>query len=96
MENTGFMSANRSSHKFDTATGWLKGWPALFACILLIWVVIFHIGPWLDRHPSIQPLVKFIDEQNIDAGALYYTEIEEFSEADIQMNHTMDFMPHGP
>ena len=96
MEYTGFMCASRTSYKSKAATGRLKGYPALFACLLLLWVVIFHIGPWLDRHPSIQPLVKFIDEQNIDAGALYYTEIEEFSEADIQMNHTMDFMPHGP
>lgn len=68
----------------------------LVVSILILWVFINHIAPWMDKRPSVQPLIDFIEENDIDAGALYYTEIEEFAEADIQMNHSMDYTPRGP
>ncbi|MBT4290297.1 MAG: hypothetical protein HOD92_23475 [Deltaproteobacteria bacterium] len=54
---------------------------------------MFYVGPWVDTFESVKPLIDFIEERDIDAGALYYTEIEEFSEANINMENTMDYTP---
>ena len=63
----------------------------LLLSIFLIWVFMFIIGPKLQKVPIVQPLFAFIEEHDIDAGAYYYTEIEEFSEADVHMNNTMTY-----
>ncbi len=54
---------------------------------------IFFLGPWMDKCESVKPLIDFIEEREIDAGALFYTDIEEFSEANINMENTMDYPP---
>ena len=66
---------------------------ALLVSIAAILVFIFIIGPAFTRLPGFRPIVDFIDEQGIEANAYYYTEVEEFSEADINMNNTMDYGP---
>lgn len=76
--------------------GKVKRLTVLVISIAALWVFMNHIAPWMDQRQSIQPLIDFIEENNIDASALYYTEIEEFAEADIQMNHSMDYTPRGP
>lgn len=69
---------------------------ALFISILICLFFIFKIGPWLDTIPALRPMIEFIEERDIDAAALYYTEIEEFSEANINMENTMDYPPRRP
>lgn len=54
---------------------------------------MLYLAPMMDNHPAVKPLITFIDERDIDAGALYYTEIEEFSEANITMDNTMAYTP---
>ena len=63
----------------------------LILCILVILIFIFYIGPLIEKLPLVQPLVQVIDERDIDASALYYTEIEEFSEANTNMENTMKY-----
>ena len=67
---------------------------AFAACILAIVLFMFYIGPRLEQHPAIQPMVQFIDERDINANMYFYTEVEEFSEANINMNNTMAFPPN--
>ena len=50
----------------------------------------------MGRLEYVDSFVEFIEERDIDAGALYYTDIEEFSEAEINMENTMRFPPSGP
>ena len=64
-----------------------------FISIALCMTFILVVAPMIDKHPAVKPLIDFIDERDIDAGALYYTEIEEFSEANINMENTMDYTP---
>ena len=66
---------------------------ALLASIALILVFMFVVGPMAAQLPMIKPLADFIEERQIDAGALYYTEIEEFSEAELNLRHTMKYGP---
>lgn len=63
--------------------------------IMVIWLFMFQVAPRMEKFSSIQPIVNFIEERSIDADALLYTEIEEFSEANINMENTMDYMPRG-
>ena len=70
-----------------------KGVIQLIVGFGLCLVFIFFVGPCMDRFEGVKPLVTFIEERNIDAGALYYTDIEEFSEANIHMDNTMEYMP---
>ena len=65
----------------------------LFLGVSIILFFMFGIGPLLDKVPYIRPMVQFIEEREIDATALYYTESEEFSEAAINMRNSMDYAP---
>ena len=63
------------------------------ACIMAIIVFMFYIGPMLEKHPSVQPMVQFIDERDINSNMYFYTEVEEFSEANINMENSMAYPP---
>ena len=56
---------------------------------------MFVIAPAIEKSPAVKPLADFIEESGIDASALYYTEVEEASIAELNMRHTMEFMPKG-
>ena len=60
---------------------------------LALWLFMFVLLPAMESHPSIQPMVQFIEERDIDATALLYSEIEEFSTGYTEMDNTMDYMP---
>ena len=80
----------------NTATACsLKRWAALVVSIACVLLFFFVVGPFFLEMPAIAPLADFIEERGIDAGALYYTDIEEFSEANINMENTMQYMPEG-
>lgn len=94
MEHTACMGVKRDFRNTATACS-LKRWAALVGCIVLLLLFFFVIGPFFLEMPAIAPLADFIEEREIDAGALYYTDIEEFSEANINMENTMQYMPEG-
>jgi len=73
-----------------------RRWARLFLGVLLIWAFMFIVAPWVEKTPTVEPIIRFIEENDIDASALYYTEIEEFSEAEIHMENAMNFAPRGP
>jgi hypothetical protein len=73
-----------------------RRWARLFLGVLLIWAFMFIVAPWVEKTPAVEPIIRFIEENDIDASALYYTEIEEFSEAEIHMENAMNFAPRGP
>ena len=70
----------------------LKQWFYLCIWFLGIFIFIFGIAPWLQVHiSSVNQLSAFIRESGIDAGAIYYTEVEEVSRSDRLMRNTFDF-----
>jgi hypothetical protein len=71
----------------------IKGWVGLLISVLTIIIFLFVIGPWVEKLPVFQPLADFIDERGIEANMYFYTEVEEFSEAEINMNNTMQYPP---
>ncbi|MHC4599800.1 MAG: hypothetical protein ACYS47_12415 [Planctomycetota bacterium] len=68
-------------------------WTRLALCLLAVLAFIFVVGPWLSRAPLVKPLTRFIEERDIDAGALFYTEVEAFSDADVTMRNVREFSP---
>ena len=73
-----------------------RRWARLFLGVGVIWIFMFIVAPWVEKTPAVEPIICFIEENDIDASALYYTEIEEFFEAEIHMENAMNFAPRGP
>jgi hypothetical protein len=65
----------------------------LFISICILCSFVFYIAPAMDDVPEVAPLVNFIDHRGINAGALYYTDIQEFCTAEINMINTMNYSP---
>ncbi len=68
---------------------------------LLVWIIIImffmlYAGPKLGQVSWFKPIADFIEERNINANMYFYTEVEEFSEANINMINTMNFPPGVP
>ncbi len=58
-------------------TGGVRGWLKLAFFSLLIWFFGAVAGPWIQEHVSpFDEIVQVIEEQDIDSGAYFYTEIE--------------------
>ena len=89
MDRSGFQTDCRPKRLLPIARRWTR----LFLGVLLIWAFMFILAPWVEKAPMVEPVIRFIEENGIDASALYYTEIEEFSEAGIYMENTMNFAP---
>jgi hypothetical protein len=67
---------------------------------LLVWTAailffMLYAGPKLGNMPMFKPIAVFIEENDINANMYFYTEVEEFSEANINMQNTMDFPPNS-
>jgi hypothetical protein len=54
-----------------------KGWVILLSTLFLLWIFGVAVGPWLQHKiPGMDKIVTTIEENDIDAGAYFYTEIE--------------------
>ena len=71
--------------------GWLKRYASLIAGIALIWIFAVYVTPWLGNFSFIKPLISFIKENDIKATAIYYTDIDEFAEADHMLRQFMTY-----
>ena len=58
-----------------------------------IWLFMFQVGPRLEKTAWIQPMAEFIEEHDIAANMYFYTEVEQFSDANLNMDNTMKYMP---
>ena len=71
----------------------IKDYLYLIISISIVTVFVLFVAPIVDDVPYFKPLTNFIDDREIDAGAIYYTDIEEFSMAEINMKNTIDYLP---
>ena len=61
-----------------------------FGCIIIFMMVL---APEADNLQLVKPVVDKIDERGIDASALFYTEIDEFSEAELTISTSLKYSP---
>ena len=73
--------------------GRAKGWTVLFSVCLLLYLFGVKIGPWLQHYIwGMDRIVQSIEENNIDAGAYYYTEIEGSADGHQYLSQTLQTM----
>ena len=71
----------------------IKDYLYLILSITIVSGFVLFLAPCIDDVPYVKPLTNFIDEREIDAGAIYYTDIQEFSVAEFNMKNTLDYSP---
>lgn len=71
--------------------GLLGRWARLALCLLVIWGFVFQVAPRLQRLEMVRALHDVVREKDIDATALYYTEIEEFNDTASYMRDAMRY-----
>lgn len=71
-------------------------WTALVCGFCLIWLFILVVAPMFKEIPMVNTLSSYIEENGIDASALYYTEVEEAAMAELGIRGTLEYPPVGP
>ena len=72
-------------------------WTSFAAAVALIWFFLFHAGPALrDFIPQFRNFAETIEQTGINAGAIYYTDVEIVGHADINARSTFEHTPTGP
>lgn len=77
--------------KTQNRPGWLR-WGALALCLAAVWLFGAVIGPALQHKiPLMDQIVQIAEEQNIDMGAYFYTEIEASYDGERYLRDTLQF-----
>ena len=91
------MKSNRDiespSHVASSPLGGLNPWWKLFLGVLLILLFMFVGGPLSKRIPGAQRLGEVIDERDLKATAIYYTDIEESADGSEYIRHCLEYSP---
>ena len=70
-----------------------RGWIILLSVPLLYYLLALHVGPWLQAHiQGADQIAGVVEEYNINAGAYYYTEVEEFAQAHAYLTQSLQTM----
>lgn len=85
----------RTSDEVGRPSSKVMRWAALILLFLLVGAFMFVLAPWIQRSEWVRPLADYIEETGIDAEALFYTEVEEAAEAEMNMRHTLIYLPEG-
>ena len=70
-------------------------WLKLIIGFALIWVLIFALGSLARLLPGAQRMAQVIDERNLRATAIYYTDFEEPAEGSERIRDSIDYMPRA-
>lgn len=71
----------------------LKPWLKLVLWFSLAWVCIFGFGYLASFLPGAERMAKVIDERNLRATAIYYTDLEESYEGSQDIRHSLEYPP---
>ena len=86
-------TASKCSVSTKGVAGRIKPVMKLLASIVIIMFFMMYAAPKLGQVSWFKPIADFIEERDINANMYFYTEVEEFSEANINMENTMAFPP---
>jgi hypothetical protein len=73
----------------------LKAWTNLALGFAGLVLFLYVIGPAGLRTPLLEPMATFIEENDINANAYFYTEVDEFYDAERHMRDHLGFMARG-
>ena len=83
----------RMCRERQRSTAHIRAWLQLSAWLAAIAVFMFIVGPALLQHSAMQPMAQLIEERGIEANMYFYTEVEAFYEANVNMDNTWAY-PH--
>ena len=86
-------TASKCSVNANGVADRLKPVMKLLASIIIIMFFMLYAAPMLGQVSWFKPIADFIEERDINANMYFYTEVEEFSEANINMENTMAYPP---
>jgi len=72
-----------------------RAWTRFLVGLALLLGFAFGLLPWLARLPAVRPLTEYVEESGIEATGLFYTEVEESREAEMNMRHSLEYAPVG-
>lgn len=52
---------------------------------------ILYIGPFMESYLGLKPVAEEIDRRDIKANMYFYTEVDEFSEAQVIMTNSRKY-----
>lgn len=81
----------KKADDYSSPSGVIKRWLHLAMWLAFIWIFVFILGPMMQKIPAVGILGNYIKESGIDAGAIYYTEVEEVGESDQAIRNTFRF-----
>ncbi len=81
-------------HK-KTIRGRIRAWAALVLSAAATMFFLLVLGPMGLETASLKPMADFIEENQINANAYYYTEVEEFAIAERHMRDHLALVPGG-
>ena len=55
-------------------------WTRLGLGLVVLWLIVFRAGPWLQGYAPIAEIHAAAEAQGIDATALFYTDSEAFDD----------------
>lgn len=73
----------------------LRKWATLLISFFLVWLFAFVVAPWMQRVSSVKQMADYIERSGINASAFYYTDVEEVSDAYLNIRSTFEYLPHG-
>ena len=71
------------------------GWKTLALAVAALLLFMYVIGPLGLQMPAIKPIADLIDEKGINANGYYYTDVAEFSDAEMYLKNSMQYAPDG-
>ena len=97
MRETGISNKeNVSFRNYPKGAGILQRWARLFIGIFILWLLMAYAAPWGRQTAMFRPMMDLIEERGIKATSYYYTDIEEFAEAENNITHALRYPPTGP
>lgn len=73
----------------------MRGWATLLLAFAGLIIFLYVIGPAGLETPLMKPMATFIEENDIEANAYYYTEVDEFFMAERHMRDHLGYMARG-
>ena len=88
-------NASKCNVNTNGVAGRIKPVMKLMTSIIIIMFFMMYAAPKLGQVSWFKPIADFIEERDINANMYFYTEVEEFSEANINMENTMAYPPRA-
>ncbi|MBT3232433.1 MAG: hypothetical protein HN356_06410 [Calditrichaeota bacterium] len=73
-----------------------KGWGSLLFAVAMVVVFMFIVAPGLLRITAIKNMAICIEESNIEATAIWWSEVELVSDAEINCRNSILYSPVKP